>query len=208
MTDRLSWRVLSTDAPEDYAVFRVARRTSQHPQSGAARRFSIIQAPDWINIIALTAAGEIILVRQFRHGRDHVTLEIPAGMVDPGEAPLNAAQRELREETGYTAPRWHTLGVVEPNPAIMNNRCVIYLALGAALTHPVDFDPDELIEVELRPLATIREALLDGEINSALMVAAFLLYRERIGGWRAPALNEALSLASADPAPASPDPNA
>lgn len=186
MSDKLSWRVLSTDAPEDYAVFRVARRTSQHPETGAARRFSIIHAPDWINVIALTAAGEVILVRQFRHGRDHVTLEIPAGMVDPGEAPLVAAQRELREETGYTAPEWRALGVVEPNPAIMDNRCVTYLALNAALTHPVDFDPDELIEVETRPLLATREALLSGEIDSALMVAAFLFFRERVGDWVVP----------------------
>ena len=79
--------------------------------------------PDWINVIPLTDDGQVVMVRQYRFGIEGFTLEIPGGMCDPGEPPLEAARREMREETGYAPSEMIELGWVHPNPPLQNNRC-------------------------------------------------------------------------------------
>ncbi len=94
----------------DYRVFRTAFADGAHPTTGAVHRFSIIDCPDWVNIIALTPnESALVLLRQFRPGVDAICLEIPGGMIDEGEEPLAAAKRELVEETGYEASSWRKL---------------------------------------------------------------------------------------------------
>ena len=121
MADDLTWRLGTRIPAADYRVFKTAFVDGIHPRTGATKRFSLIEAVDWVNVIALTPDQQVVLIRQFRVGANEVCLEIPGGMVDPGETPAEAAARELAEETGYTAPRWHQLGRVSPNPAIMTN---------------------------------------------------------------------------------------
>ncbi|MCB9548222.1 MAG: NUDIX hydrolase [Myxococcales bacterium] len=186
MKDDLSWAPIDDDAPVDFRVFTVTRRRAAHPRTGQVRTFSIIDAPDWVNVIALTATDDVVLVRQFRHGTADLTLEIPGGMVDPGEAPLAAAQRELAEETGYRASAWMALGVVEPNPAIQSNRCHTFLALDAAPVEAQTLDPGEIIRIESAPLASIAGLVEAGEIRHALVIAGFFHLLRRAGGWRRP----------------------
>ncbi len=92
-----------------------------------------------MNVIALTDREDVVLIRQYRHGIGEVTLEIPGGLMDADE-PLAAAKRELLEETGYRAEEWIDLGYVHPNPAIQNNRCYTFLALGAKLAGAQSLD--------------------------------------------------------------------
>jgi 8-oxo-dGTP pyrophosphatase MutT (NUDIX family) len=169
----LRWKLGARYPGHDYRVFTTQFVDGTNPRDGSTKRFSLIEAVDWVNVIAVTAAREVVLIRQYRPGIDEVCLEIPGGMVDDGEAPLVAAQRELAEETGYTAATWQPLGVVAPNPAIQNNRLHSFLATGARPTQPQRLDGSEVIDVETAPLAEVTAMLRDGRIDHALVVAAF-----------------------------------
>lgn len=177
--DALRWRLGARHPGADYSIFRTAFVDGINPRSGATKRFSLIEAVDWVNVIALTPDEQVLLVRQYRVGVDRVCLEIPGGMVDPGESPLEAAQRELQEETGYTGGRWEQIGKVSPNPAIQNNYLHSFLARGVEQTHELALEGSEVLELSTASLAECRRMLLAGEIEHALVVAAFAHYALR-----------------------------
>jgi ADP-ribose pyrophosphatase len=170
--DDLAWRLGARHPGADYRVFRTGFVDGEHPR-GLRKRFSVIEAVDWVNVIALTERDEVVLIRQYRVGIEKVCLEIPGGMVDPGEDARTAAARELVEETGYTASTWELLGTIAPNPAIQNNYLHSYLALNAEKTHPPKLDDSEVVSVSTVPLREVAGLLRGGAIEHALVVAAF-----------------------------------
>jgi ADP-ribose pyrophosphatase len=169
----LKWQVVDREAVHDYGIFRSHAVRSRHPVTGEQRRFTVLDMPDWVNVIAVTPAREIVLVRQWRHGVAGVEVEIPGGMVDAGESHAEAAARELREETGFVARAWRQLGVSTPNPAIQSNRLWTWLALDVERTAEVAWDPGEVIDVDVVPMAEVEAMLRDGRIGHALVLAAF-----------------------------------
>jgi len=166
------WKTLSTDVLGTYPIFELSQSRQRSPLSGREHVFFKLDCPDWCNIIALTDEGEMVLVEQYRHGTDDMTIEIPGGAVDPGEAPAVAAARELEEETGYRPAELVEIGSVAPNPAFLSNRCWTYLALGCRGDGRTHFDPSEEIEVSLVPLADFGRLIDEGVITHSLVIAA------------------------------------
>ena len=171
-----SWTILDRTHESDFRIFDVHRQRMRSPQSGREHDYFVLDAPDWVHVVPLTDDGQVVCVRQYRAGTDAVTLEIPGGVVDPeDESPIAAARREMREETGYTADAFTSIGHVDPNPAIQNNRCHTVRADGARLAGAQALDGSEEIDVELADLDAIPSPIATGRITHSLVVAAFYL---------------------------------
>ncbi len=168
-----SWPRSSSRLDRSFRIFNLRMDRSVSPRTGEEHDFVVLESVPWVNVIALTDREEAVLIRQFRHGIREVTLEIPGGMVDAGDEPLAAAKRELLEETGYRGGDWIDLGYVYPNPAIQDNRCHTFLALGAKPAGEQSLDEKEDIEVVLKPLAEIPRLIREGGITHALVICAF-----------------------------------
>jgi 8-oxo-dGTP pyrophosphatase MutT (NUDIX family) len=174
--------VVETEFLQDCKVFSVSRTRAESPRTREIHPFYRIDSSDWVNIIPITAAGELVMVRQFRHGLDGFTVETPGGMVDPGETPASAAGRELLEETGYRAAEIVPLGGVNPNPALFGNILHVFLGRDAVKVAEVRNESTEETQVELVPQAELGALIRGGQVNHALVLAAFHLYDLERGG--------------------------
>ena len=171
----MHWRERQRRAVFEHPLLSL-HRVSRSQGEGPAHEFLVLDCPDWVNVIPITPQGEVILIRQWRQGIAASSLEIPGGMVDPGETPAQAAARELCEETGYEPGRLEELGWVHPNPALFNNRCHSFLARDAIRVAEPRLEETEQIEVVKRPLAELARQVRDGGITHALVLAALCLY--------------------------------
>ncbi|SHE73047.1 8-oxo-dGTP pyrophosphatase MutT, NUDIX family [Fodinibius roseus] len=138
--------------------------------------FYVLQAPEWVNVMPVTPNREVVLVEQYRYGIEQPTLEIPGGVVDPGEHPDDTAARELLEETGYRSDRWSSLGKVSSNPAMMDNFTHLYLATECEYEQAQRPDEHERIHVHLMPLDSFLEYVAEGTIHHSIVVAAVAKY--------------------------------
>ena len=153
-------------------IFTLDERLRRHPTSGKEHPFYVLETGPWVNIIAITEDDEVVLVRQYRHGTDQVHLEIPGGLVDPGEEPEAAAARELLEETGYAGDIAY-LGEVHSNPAILNNTTYSYVVRNARRVREPELDATEEIEVATYPLAEVPDLIRTRVITHSLVICAF-----------------------------------
>ena len=176
----LGWTALERVPLADYGIFRVARKEGVSPRTGRPVQFHVLDASDWVQVVSVASDGRFILVEQFRHGADVRSIEFPAGIVDPGEDHGAAGRRELLEESGYAPGRMVFLGSVYPNPAIQSNRLHVWLALDCELTAAPQLDEGEDIRVLMTDEAGMRKMIERGDINHALVIAAFHLYES----WR------------------------
>ncbi|PIV19735.1 MAG: NUDIX hydrolase [Deltaproteobacteria bacterium CG03_land_8_20_14_0_80_45_14] len=170
------WPCIRSGPSQSFRVFSVRTDTTLSPRTGREHNFYVIESRDWINVIPLTDDHQVVMIRQYRHGSREVTLEIPGGLVDPGDTPEKAAARELLEETGFQAKEWTKIGVVNPNPALFNNRCYTFLAQDIKKVAAPTPDQTEDIEVALIPLTDIPKLILKGEIDHAMVITAFSYY--------------------------------
>jgi ADP-ribose diphosphatase len=175
------WTVLESRIVSPCRIFDLRQDECVHPTDGRTGSFFILEVPDWVNVMAVTPDEEFVIVRQYRHGTRDFTLEVPGGMVDPGETPLEAARRELLEESGYASDRWTQIGSVEPNPAIQPNRCHTFLAEQARRVAEPSPQGNEEFELELRPVGEAHGLVREGQIRHALVICAFNAYALHVG---------------------------
>lgn len=176
------WEKLGRRSQLKTPVFDVLGQRYRHPGRQAEREFVIIAAPDWVNVVALTNDGQLVMVRQFRYGIDEFSLEIPGGVMEVGEDPVTAGLRELREETGYAGGAAKLLGWVHPNPAIQSNRCHFVFVDGVTCAHDIAWDTDEEIAVTTQPVEDVLAMAKSGGIVHALVLNALMLFELE---WRA-----------------------
>lgn len=172
------WPLLASTPVLDAGLFGVARDRARSPRTGAERDFHVIHIADFVMAVALSRTGELVLVRQYRHGSRATSLEVPGGLHDgAGETPEQGAARELLEETGYGGGRWSLLGELRPQPALLANRAWIFLARDLERVAPVRQDAGEDIEVVLLPADRLAQSIAAGDIDNAMTVAALALAR-------------------------------
>ena len=142
--------------------------------------FHVVEYPDWVGVVATTDSHEIIMVEQYRHGIGSTSLELPAGRIDNGEAPLLSGQRELLEETGFASANWMEIGVCAPEPAKHSNFAHLFFAGSCTKVAGQSLDISEELTVKLLPVVEVMEMVRSGRIIHAVHVAA-LLWADQLG---------------------------
>lgn len=171
------WKVLSTEELFESGLFRLRVDRCELPDGRVMPRYYTFDFPDWVQAVAATKAGEMIMMTQYRHSAEKEFLEVSGGSLDPrkNETPLEAAQRELLEETGYSSSKWQSLGVHYPNPALMSNRLHTFLALECEKTAEQKLDPYEDLTVKLMGIDEVYKAVSEGKIQHSLILASLFL---------------------------------
>jgi ADP-ribose pyrophosphatase len=174
------WERLGADrALAHTRILTLQSRPYRHPRRQTERDFVVIDAPDWVNVVALTPDHRLVMVNQFRHGIDTFSWETPGGVVEAGEDPVTAGVRELCEETGFVGSGARLLGQVHPNPAIQNNTCYFVLVENAVRSGAQAWDPDEEIEVQAVPAEEVLGWAFSGRITHGLVVNALCFFSPR-----------------------------
>jgi 8-oxo-dGTP pyrophosphatase MutT (NUDIX family) len=181
MSDVPDWKELERERILDCGIFSVERSRARSPQDGSEHDFYRIVSVEWAQVVPVTRDGGVVMIRQYRHGSERVTLEIPGGLVDPGESPAVAARRECLEETGYRASAVRALGTLSPNPALFGNRLHAFVAEGVERIGEVQNTGTEHTHVEVVSIAELERLLAEGKIDHALVAATLwrFLYERR-----------------------------
>jgi ADP-ribose pyrophosphatase len=170
------WERVETREVAAYEMFRVREDRSRSPRDGRLHTFHVAESPGGVAVIALDAGGRVVMVEQFRHGPRRVGLELPSGVVDDGENPLDAAARELREETGYAGSLPERLGCVELNPSWQSTQVEVVLIRGVSRSHDPDPDAGEDIRVRLLSTAELSRRVRAGGVDAGATLAALALW--------------------------------
>jgi 8-oxo-dGTP pyrophosphatase MutT (NUDIX family) len=175
-----AWKTLRSVILVDDAWLRLRADSCELPNGIVLAPYYVVEERDWVHIVAVSGAGSILTVRQYRYAGDAVCLELPAGICDPGEGPEAAARRELREETGHTARSWIRLASLWANPARQTNKLHVFLALGLEDSGSQTLDATEDLVWGFHSVDEIKEAIRSGEFGQSLHVASFYLGLEAL----------------------------
>ncbi len=177
----LSWELVESYEDRNYKLFSVAINRNRSPRTGKIHEFQVLKSPDWVAVVAMTPRDELVMVRQYRHGTEQLSLEPPGGLVKEGQDPEQSAREELEEETGYQAPSLELLGWMHPMPALFTNRLYVFMAKNAAPSGHRAPEETEELETVLVPLDRVRHYIRSGKITASVMIAALHLFLDRLG---------------------------
>lgn len=173
------WEILSTEYLVRRPWLTARRDVARLPDGRVNNEYYVLEYPDWVNVIAITKDGLMVMERQYRHGLGNTCFELPCGVIEEGETPLEAAKRELLEETGFAGGEWTPWMVLSPNPATSTNLAHSFLAVGVEKVSGQHLDATEDIEVFLLESQFVRELLDNNKILQALMAAPLMKYLYR-----------------------------
>lgn len=165
------WQILHSDYLIRNRWLMVRKDHIRQPSGCEMEDFYVMEYPDWVNVIAITEDNKFIIEEQYRHGLQRVNFELCAGCVEQGETPLEAAKRELLEETGFGGGEWKEFLVSAPNPNSMTNVCHTYLAKGVKKISEPHREQTEDIIVHLLTLESLVKTLNEGKIIEGIMQA-------------------------------------
>jgi 8-oxo-dGTP pyrophosphatase MutT (NUDIX family) len=178
MSEKDKWKTLSKENILHTPVFDVYKEKAVCLRNNFSWDFYTLDCPhDWVTVVAITINNEVVMVKQFRYGSKKDELEVPGGLTEENEEPLEAGIRELREETGYVGQNAVVLGKVCPNPAIQGNFCYTVLVEGVEKKYDTEFDNAEDIQTLLIPLSKIDEYINEGIISHGLALNSLFFYR-------------------------------
>ena len=172
----MKWKVLSSEYLIKRPWLTARRDVVELPNGAINKEYYVLEYPTWINVTAITKDGEMVMVRQYRHGLGQTNFEIVAGVMEQGEEPIDAAKRELMEEAGYGGGEWREVAVVSANPSTTTNLTHCFLAIGVEKISGQHLDATEDIEVYLFKPEEVKEMIRCGELVQALMLVPLLKY--------------------------------
>lgn len=181
MSNNLEWKICHSEYIHKGPWATLRSDKCEMPDGRIVEQYYVLEYPNWVNAVALTAGNKIIMVRQYRHAANIVSLEIPGGVIDGDEAPIAAMRRELLEETGYQFDDIELIATIYPNPSTANNQTYCYLAKGGIKVQEQALDEHEEIIVEEYTIDEVKQLLADNKIAQSLHCTALFYALIKLG---------------------------
>lgn len=178
----MKWKILSSEYLFKDLWFTVRKDRCKTPQGKIVDPYYVYEFPTWVTALAFTEDNKVILVRQYRHAIEEVSLETPGGCMDDTDKTFeDAIARELLEETGYSFSHYDYLGKISPNPSTNNNWMHMFLATGGKEIKEQQLDENEEIEVELYSIDELKNFIRENKIIQAMHTTCILYGLEKLG---------------------------
>lgn len=176
------WETIKKTEIIDLHIFKAEKVIRRHPKWERSAEFTILNSKNWANIIPITENNEILLIEQYRQGIDKITIEIPGGLIESNELPIEAARRECIEETGYSSDtELIPIGMNYPNPAFLNNQCFSFAWFNVKKNYEQNFDLNEEVNVLPTPIDKVKQMIKEGTINHSIILTAFFQFFLKYG---------------------------
>jgi 8-oxo-dGTP pyrophosphatase MutT (NUDIX family) len=177
----MKWKVLESKYLHKEPWLTVREDRCEIPNGNEVPKFYVIEYPEWVNAFCVTKEGQVLLVKQYRHGTGTVAVELPGGVAEEGETMEEAVRREVVEETGYEFPRFEYLGKISANPSTTNNYTHMYLATEGEKVREQKLDETEDVEVLLRSIDEVKEMMKGNQVIQSLHLNTMMYALMKLG---------------------------